>query len=147
MSSEVVVAIVAACAALVGPSLVWLAARQQQNDARALIAKDLDLIERLRQMSFPETPIDLVTSNVDAQIDALVARDRRRRMLGKLSRWMWPGYVLYVASLALAPFEFPEAEGISNVVLNLGGLGYAATAYFIVVGPFYLRSVWSARTQ
>ena len=84
VSTEVAVAIIAAVAAVVGPTLVWLATRQQMNDSRALINKDLDLAERLTNIG-PSTEeyAKLLIGNVLAQIDALVARDHARRGVGK----------------------------------------------------------------
>ncbi|PHV67236.1 hypothetical protein [Williamsia muralis] len=141
MSTEIAVAIIAAVAAVVGPTLVWLASRQQTNDSRALINKDLDLAERLTKIgpSTEEYAKPLI-GNVFAQIDALVARDHARRARGKFVRWLWPGYVLIVAGSVIYPFDFPKFSGVVGWLFNSGGFSLVGIGYLVAVCPFYVRS-------
>jgi hypothetical protein len=122
--------------------LVWIAGRQQANDLRSNITKDLDLMERLAQSPAGEPHAKKVAENALESIDVLVARDRRRRSVGTVVRWLWPGYLLLAMQIAVGPFHDDELTGITAWLVKDDGLVYVTWAYFVVASMAMIYVEW-----
>ncbi|MFX1783454.1 hypothetical protein [Prescottella equi] len=122
MSTEIAVALIAASAAIVGPLVSWIVARQARSDERTDIARDLEILKNLNPQSESHTLLECrITKNVENFVAAQDRRDSTRfslqlyfiamtfAVLGSASNWLigrdWlptelHGYVKAVAVLA-----------------------------------------------
>ncbi|MCA1007013.1 heme biosynthesis HemY N-terminal domain-containing protein [Rhodococcus hoagii] len=82
MSTEVTVALIAASAAVVGPLVTWIIARQTRSDERADIVRDLEILKNLNPASPQYEKLDKrVATNVDRLVNEQDRRDGSRFLL------------------------------------------------------------------
>lgn len=121
MDTSIVVAIVAATAAVVAPALTWLAARQDANDLRKNIERDMDLLNRLVSGSETHRRLEM---HVKSSIEEQIRRDESRRNFWRIVRFGFIPYALLVGSVLTDYISDPESYDRYFVGVNwlLSGL-------------------------
>lgn len=106
MSTEIAVAIIASIAAIVAPSLSWLASRQASTDARTNIDRDIAL---LRQLTPGSEPYRQLEKHVERNVRQLVRRDWKRSAFRRAYSPLFVPYVLLIVLGVIVGLQDPSA--------------------------------------
>lgn len=136
MNSGIAAALIAVTGVGIQVLVSYLISRQTANDIRANIAREIDIVAKLR---FGSPEAVKLEDHVSSSIDELLTRDRRRKINGELLRSFAP---LPTALLLIAGTRAWRTHGILLELRTLVEVAYWALLLTTVI--LGVRFLWEA---
>ncbi|GAB3227076.1 hypothetical protein [Mycolicibacterium hippocampi] len=136
MPTEVVVAIIAVCGVVLTQVVTYAISRQNANDLRANIDREVDIIGKLQPTSDEAKKLE---AHVRASIGKLIHRDERREQLVDI---IWTFAPLFLVSSMLLGLQWWRQRGVPEVIgPGVAVVYYGLFAFWVLLA---LRYLWQS---